>query len=81
MNTHTANILLAFAYNVSNPIATVLKDSFGNWQSFFYEEDIDNGKVYSIYILENQLEKIPYPIVDILDDICDLRKIKFFVKN
>ena len=81
MNKHTANFLLAFAYSVSNPIATVLKESFGTWQSFFYEEDIDNGKVYSIFILENQLSKIPYPIVDINEDICDLRKIKFFVAN
>ena len=81
MDKHSANFLLAFAYNVSNPVSQVLKNSFGAWQSFFFEEALDNGKVYSTFILENQLDRIPYPIVDSLADICDLIKIKFFVKN
>ena len=29
MDKHSANFLLAFAYNVSNPVSLVLKNSFG----------------------------------------------------
>ena len=80
MNKHSTNFLLAFGYNVHNPISAVLKDSFGEWKCFFFEENMDNGQVYSIFISENELSNIPYPIVDITDDILDLKKIKFFVE-
>ena len=80
MNNHSSNFLLAFGYNIHNPISRVLKDSFGDWRCFFFEEEMDNGKVYSVFIMENELSNIPYPIVDILDDILDLKKIKFFVE-
>lgn len=81
MNKHSTNLLLAFGYNIHNPISLILKDSFGEWRCFFFEEDMDNGKVYSIFISEHELSYIPYPIVDIVDDILDLKKIKFFVEN
>lgn len=81
MNTHTANFILAFGYNVNNPISSVLRHSFGDWKCFFFEEEMDNGKVYSIFITENQLSLIPYPIIDIQDDILDLKRILFFVEN
>lgn len=81
MNQHSTNFLLAFGYNVHNPISSILKDSFGEWKCFFFEENMDNGKVYSIFITENQLSNIPYPIIDIIDDILDLKKIKFFVED
>jgi hypothetical protein len=81
MNKHSSNFILAFGYNVHNPVSLILKDSFGEWKCFFFEEDMDNGKVYSVFITENQLPNIPYPIVDIIDDILDLKKIKFFVED